>query len=314
MLFSVLARGAYFPTDDVDKAYLREDNWDDWAKYRTMFQLVVFDHERKRHDIGDVKIGQEGLLPGATVAPNTRAPSIPREFDQLPTDYFSLGQSETYYEALNELPLDLKEQVLLGLQDCARDLTKLDSIENEYVLTESLLRDISITNVRNRFHRLSQGNAVLTAYEFSFAIPSTGTIRPTVEVRVVPESVPPTNVHVLIGRNGVGKTRVMQGIASSLLDRELQRDDVGEVTQQGENQGDWAFANLVSVSFSAFDEFDLPESLSPSLRASSIGLRQRTQEGNDKKFIVKNNRGRTTVYQQKSPKHDSGRVLPAYFG
>lgn len=274
MLFTLLPRSAYTPASPVGHAFLHLDNWDDWGKYRTQFQLSVVDVDGKVHEIGSVKVGHLGLAPGGEIGPNVRAPELPENFDELPSNYFSLGQGESYYEALNLLSRSLRLKVLAGLRDCAFDLDILDKSQDEYVMTQSLLRDVSIINVRNRFHRLAKGDAVLTPFEFNYVFSSQGTEPPILAFKVVPESQPPTNVHVLIGRNGVGKTRNMQGIARSLLVLDQSDADIGIVRPVGEDQDDWSFAGLISVSFSAFDEFELPESIQTKIKAHSIGLKQ----------------------------------------
>jgi predicted ATPase len=51
------------------------------------------------------------------------------------------------------------------------------------------------------------------------------------------------------------------------------RNTTGTIELLGENQDEWAFAGLVWVSFSAFDDFDLPASSRRNMNATSIGLR-----------------------------------------
>lgn len=236
-----------------------------------MFQLVVFDHEGAKFVPGSVKIGEIGLQPASTRKPGFRAPTIPDEFDALDEMHFSLGGNENYYETLNSLPLDLRNAVLKGLRDCALDLGLFDRVIDEPVMGESLLRDISIDNVRNRYHRLALGDARLTEFWFEFAFPETepNVASPVLTFHVKPHSQPPTNVHVLIGRNGVGKTQCLQRIARTILRTESLW---GEIRQLGINQNEWAFAGLVFVSFSAFDRFDLPETRRRDVRASIVSL------------------------------------------
>ena len=160
MFFTIIDRNQVIPAQAMSCAFLRIDRWDDWGKYQTQFYLTVCDVDGGRFDIGSVKIGQKGLLPGSAVAPNTRTPELLRQFDALDARFFSLGQSETYYESLNQLSESLRTRILEGLRDVAYDLTLYRSAEDEDVMNESLMRDISSTNVVNRFHRLANGNAV----------------------------------------------------------------------------------------------------------------------------------------------------------
>lgn len=284
MIFKVINRDEIIPVGSIGTAYLRVDFWDDWSSYRTQFQLTVYDDQGQQHRVGSVKIGHIGLQPGNQVSPNTRAPVLENEFQELPEDYFSLGQGETYYETLNTLPGNLRLFLLKGLRDVAYDLELLESLENEEVLSSSLLRDYTLSNIKNRFHRLATGNAELTAFQFEYVFPIRSTPAnvppppPTLSFLVTPNSLPPSNVHVLIGRNGVGKTTCMQNIGRALLNVEDAENPPGRINQLGDNLEDWSFAGLVSVSFSAFDDFDLPTTTNQGIVAHRVGLRYRSED------------------------------------
>lgn len=285
MEFTVISIGRSAPSSGVSHAFLIGDRWDDWGKYRTQFYLVVFDENGKRHEPGEVKIGQFGLVGSNNVEPGKRAPQIPSSFERLSEDFFSLGQTESYYEALNELAPALRDEILLSLRDVARDLDLFEQFSEEQVMSESLLRSIRGEKVRNRLHRLAIGDATLTAFRFRYRLapppePIDDYEPPALDFYVTPNSVPPTNIHVLIGRNGVGKSRCMQHLAKSVLGI----DGAGTIEQippEGlshvfytANEERWAFSELISVSFSAFDEFDLPEPTTKAIKASSVGLRK----------------------------------------
>jgi hypothetical protein len=284
MKFYVVRIGKSIPAGITNSAFLMEDRWDDWGKYRTQFYLRIVDKNGTSHDIGSLKIGHQGLLPGATIEANTRAPLLPDQFPELPSNYFSLGQSETYYEALTKLPDDLGLSVLMRLRDIAYDLSIFDTVRDEYVVGESLLRDISSANVRNRWHRLARGDATLTAFQFSYSRPASRPEfppPPPMDFVVTPNSTPPTNVHALIGRNGVGKTHFMQHLAKALLNSGDSDTSAGRLSPLGNNSDDWTFAGLIVVSFSAFDDFDLPVLEKAGITAHTVGLRikdTRTQE------------------------------------
>jgi ABC-type multidrug transport system ATPase subunit len=65
---------------------------------------------------------------------------------------------------------------------------------------------------------------------------------------------PPTNIHVLIGRNGVGKTHMLNNMSRALIDKEPDENKVGIFECVTDDKS--SFANLVSVTFSAFDPFE----------------------------------------------------------
>ena len=100
---------------------------------------------------------------------------------------------------------------------------------------------------------------------------------------VIPESFPPTNIHVIIGRNGVGKTHLINNMISSLIDDESTKRKFGNFDSRTTMTGEQIFANLTSVTFSAFDETEpKPErkDKSDGIQFSYIGLK-RIQTGNN---------------------------------
>ncbi|WP_232845544.1 AAA family ATPase [Aurantimonas marina] len=261
------------------------DSWDDWFSFRTMFTVLVIDERGGRHQIGSVKIGREGLLPANQVQPGYRAPEVPAEFDQLPPGFFSLGQGEDYYQSLGILSEPQRQRILLGLRDCAYDLDLFASVQTEPSMTQSLLRSVSATSVTGRLHRLTRGEVELTEFSFQYTLPPSQApdgppiLPPTMNFAVMPESQPPTNVHVLIGRNGVGKTRAMGGLIKALLDRHDDAADSGGLVQfEIVRAGEGAFSSLVLVSFSAFDDFAIVPAPTDPLPIEQVGLREATTE------------------------------------
>ncbi|MDR6661235.1 hypothetical protein J2W51_003821 [Tardiphaga robiniae] len=260
------------------------NNWDDWFEFETVYALIVFDENGKQHEAGSVKIGERGLkgrraTPGPQV-PGFRSPSVPANSRAaLPPSLFSLGQDETYYETLNQLSEDLRLSVLRGMRDIAFDLQLLEEVSNEAVTGISLLRDVPIASVRGRLHRLATGDAKLTEFNFSYTMGYFGgsTPPPTLEFRVEPDSSPPTNIHVLIGRNGVGKSQLMQKLAQAVLGRPSNPDDpLGSLVIEESVSSTGSFAGVVFVSFSAFDNFELGLQPSDLARATQVGLRDYT--------------------------------------
>lgn len=91
---------------------------------------------------------------------------------------------------------------------------------------------------------------------------------------------PPTNIHVLIGRNGVGKTQLLTRMCRSLLDERADAAEVGAFavkSDENRNNDGGLFANLVFVSFSAFDSFEPPpdrSDKSEGMPCAYIGLKR----------------------------------------
>lgn len=287
-MFHVLSSRAKIPADAKGwSAYLDTDYWDDWGKYRTQFYLTVVDPDGKRHAIGQVKIGSRGLKPhagGADLPTGHRYPSLEEEFTNLGEDYFSVGQDEEYYSNLDALGDPIREQVLVALKDVAWDVALWKGTQDEYVMGESLLRSVTRSTVEGQFRRMARGDARVTRYEFSYSPPKRlGDGGPPFELEfsVDPGSPIPTNVHVLIGRNGVGKTRLLSLMTKALVAKDASAKQSGKfhLSEQGTNSGE--FANVVAVSFSAFDEADLlpdRDSSPDALGFSYIGLRGRSSD------------------------------------
>lgn len=236
----------------TNKAYLCRVNWNDWYKYETLFNLFFKNSEGKFILIGEVKISSRGLEPSENIENGKRRVSLPSSFDELDKKYFSLGQNENYYELINTLPEEYKEKILIGLRDCAYDLSILKDNENEDSLHESLLRSVSIKNVKNKYNRLTRGALQPTRYHFKYTLPEQDHI--SIEFDINPLVEPSTNVHVIIGRNGVGKTRLIHNIMRSIL---MDSNESGSIDKLNNCYGEdrWDFSGVVYSSFSIFDKF-----------------------------------------------------------
>ncbi|MBV5270271.1 MAG: ATP-binding protein, partial [Afipia sp.] len=133
--------------EGASRAYLVEDNWDDWFKYTTLYNLVLFDEDGERHIVGGVKIGQFGMRD------RQKRANIPQNFDALDEEFFSLGQDDSYYDVLNRLGATVRERVLSGLRDMALNNDLFSRALDEDVTGTSLLRSVSRSTVTGQFNR-----------------------------------------------------------------------------------------------------------------------------------------------------------------
>ena len=249
-------------------AYLINDNWDDWFEFNTLYKLFYDDNNNQRYTVGYVKIGQFNMLK------EQRRATLPETFQNLDKNFFSLGQDESYYKALKNLDDEIGITILTSLNDIAYDLELFEKALNERVTKVSLLRDIPINTIKDQFNRLAHGGDELTSYNFTFTAPKAKNSDTILQLsfNVEPRTNPPTNVHVIIGRNGVGKTHLINNILNSLLSSE-------KTTKYGifDATKSTLFANVVSVSFSAFDESEPQKEQkdkSKGLQYSYIGLKR----------------------------------------
>lgn len=277
--FSVLPYRENLPKSARWRAYLKTDGWNDWFKFTTMYVLVIFDATGAEHRIGEVKIGQFGM------SKQTPQPDLPASFVRLGDQFFSVGQDRSYYEELTKLGENVRADVLTALRDVAYDQDLFRAAIDEDVMRNSLLRSVTARSVRGQFNRLARGGARLSQFDFSYTLPpEVDSKNPPLKLsfEVIPEAQPPTNIHVIIGRNGVGKTFVLDRMARALTRRGASKRRVGTFTFAGEEAGAGTIANVVSVTFSAFDPFgplmsrtDGPDAI----KYEYVGLKQSPKSG-----------------------------------
>jgi energy-coupling factor transporter ATP-binding protein EcfA2 len=259
----------------IRQAYLVNNNWDDWFKFATLYVLYYVDADGERRNIGGVKIGQFDM------SREQRRAALDNEFDALDERFFSLGQDDSYYEKLNELGPNIRDKILTGLRDIATDLDLFARALNEDVTGVSLLRSVTRATVRGQFNRLARGGARLSPYHFVYMASGTSRTRfPPIRLSfdVEPDSEPPTNIHVLIGRNGVGKTHLLTLMTRALAEEEATSREVGRFVSNVEDGADdeALFASLVSVTFSAFDPFEplpVPRNKATGMQYAYVGLK-----------------------------------------
>lgn len=234
--------------------YLVVDNWNDYG-YRTLFKLIYFDAMLGTYDLGSVKIGHASMLENSSVSD-----FIEPSFESLDENFFSLGQDETYYQNIRaldkEFGIDISDRVFIALRDCAYDNSIFNTFSSNEILSISLLRFLSSTSVKGVLHRISQGHSQLTEYEFKFLSREDSL---TLDFKVNPDSSLRSNIHVLVGRNGSGKTRLLKNMVETYISEHsenvfvfLENQKINIVGMRDN------FASLIFSSFSAFDNHVLP--------------------------------------------------------
>lgn len=279
--------GVSSPSQKPNTAYLKANNWDDYG-FKTLFALVVFDSNGVKHDIGGVKIGCIEQDTGWT------SKLFDKRFKQLDELFFSLGQDDEYYSNIQFLELNLRDNLLMSLRDVVSDEHIKNIAIEEDVFKTSLLREVSLTSIAGQFKRILQGGALRTEYHFKYEIPQGLRVAGLeVEFHVDPDSNPPSNVHVLIGRNGVGKTHLLNNMVKALVSDNETIKKVGKFSIPLNESGapyllddtEQLFSGVVSVAFSAFDPFEpYPEKKDKSqgVRYSYIGLKRATNRGGER--------------------------------
>lgn len=285
----VMSRGI-IPGRAVDTVYLIYDTWDDFG-FRTTFSVRAFDGNGVAHELPRINIGYVGQTSAdqthtALSAFFTGGPEG-FFFTELPEGFFSLCGSVEYYKKLYaDFPNEWRERFLHGLRDLVRHPELLDRVGNEAVVQKSLLRDVRIDEVKDQYASVLRGEVLLSNFDFGFKLPASDTLAGfDLQFSVKAKSLPSTNMHALIGRNGVGKTTYLNEMIKAVSPHSetdaffyTLEPLMGRLDMRPETY----FGSLISVAFSAFDPFDQPppvEDQSSSLKYSYVGLTDHQHDG-----------------------------------
>ena len=225
--------------EDEVLAVLRPDNWDDYG-FKTTFELELIYPDGEIVEIGNVSIAYLGMKGGKTHS------ELDRSFSELPEAFYSLGFNDEYYWRLRQLDEDVVTSVLSGMRDLAYDIPRFNQlVDNESkedsVFYNSVLRHNNINRVQEQLHRIATGGSRFL--NFKISIPVAFQNVNNVEFEVVPLDYPPTNVHAVIGSNGVGKTLLISKIVNEI-------DDNVAIEATG---GTLKSMSAIWVAFSPFD-------------------------------------------------------------
>lgn len=281
--FFIIEKSAYPPDVGHSSVYLKIDFWNDYS-FVTMFSVTVFDENGTKYKLPNVKIG----FKGQTIEISTYS-ALKESFIKLPTGFFSLGTSVNYYkDAKNYFSDEFLNAFLTALNDLVANQELLSEVEEEKVLNISLLRSVSIHQVRDQFLSVLQGSVLLTDFKFSFSLPQSDYFAGfDLDFEVKANSTPTTNIHAIIGRNGVGKTTIIKSMVGALLglegiDSSFYQDEIFGKTKL---ENDF-FNGIVLIAFSAFDPFRVPDNLTDeqSSKLTYIGL---TDQADDEVKLTK---------------------------
>lgn len=269
MQFTVLMRnGAEIPPRPG--AYLVTDSWNDYG-FMTLFDLYVRLPERGAPvRIGYVRIAHDSMERGATFR---SADLLPTRFESLDRGFFSLGQEDDYYSSLRTLlPQGMHVEILSALNDVAYTPALSERVSQLAVFQDSLLRDHGPRELRRK-QKIAQGTRRrIVPFKWSYTPPQGGLWPPhTFDFETKPGSLPTTNLHALIGRNGVGKSRLLHAIAEEAT--------AGRIAVETSSGGeDNSFTACVVVSFSPFDQLYKPPPTAV-MKFDYIGLRDEDAGG-----------------------------------
>lgn len=279
MLVVVLNRFLNWP-DGIERRFpnvtLKRNSWDDYG-FRTTFEATLWLEEDHSVELGELKIGREGMK---STTSSGRV-EIPESFDELPLEYFSLGQNRSYYHALESLDGVLRMDFATSLRDIPILGLDREQLELEDVYRISLLRFSTAMAAMDAAAERFAPAVKARVDRFRFEATLDGASGP----HVIPfdfeaDSGIPHRINVLVGANGVGKTQVMARLAALLSGFEdsetvKERKASGQTFEVlGSLTPRPSLYAVIAVSFSAFDDFDIPTATeSQNFEYSYCGLR-----------------------------------------
>ncbi|EPP1217584.1 AAA family ATPase [Morganella morganii] len=246
--FVVFSTKSYSSMNRKNTIYLTFSTWNDYS-YRTLFNMDYMDSNGKLHGIGQIKIGfkkQDIAI--------TTLDKIQKKFIKLDEDFFSLAESPEFYEKLYSIDNKLCKIVLERLNCVVISKTSMDIAKVEDVFKTSLLRDVNINTIHGQFLRIINGDSLLTEFNFQFIRKKHLFSNLNLEFNVEPYSLPPSNIHAIIGRNGLGKTTLLNEMIDSVVADEKPENAYFEEAYTGKIT-DGYFSTVISISFSVFDPF-----------------------------------------------------------
>lgn len=240
---------------EADEAViLLGDGWNDFS-FRTLY-MAYLQRGGVHHRIGWVKILQRDQhtgLPPLAVGELSDG--------RLDDSFASLGGDLDYYRRL--LELGLGSALPVALNDVAIDATRREAFANEEGFQRSLLRD-HIDPTAYYAEILALLSAPAPAPEpsgLAFAFTPAGSAEPigfdfTPPPQAQANAHPSTRIVVLVGTNGVGKTRLLARLARVAYAPPGERADLAA---DGAFDTPMSFPNIIAVSYSAFDTFAPPD-------------------------------------------------------
>ncbi|MGE8028859.1 AAA family ATPase [Enterobacter mori] len=227
------------PSSVKEETIFLEPNkrWNDFSFVTTFYLHICNDNYQKA--IGEMKIG----FCGQTIGMQTWK-ELGERLDKLPNNYFSLGQEPEYYVSLRETLGHRLDVFLESLNDVVYDENLFQKAQVEEVFKDSLSRYVSMSSIM-QFKDILDTGVALREYGFKLNFSD----EQQLDFIVTPESKPPTNVHVLIGRNGVGKSSLLREIVSNIDNR------FGLITKiNGQPVSVYDYGLLLYFSLSVFDK------------------------------------------------------------
>ena len=212
--------------------------------------------------------------------------------------YFTLG-GQDYYDFINKkLRKEDRKKWYTLTKDLAYDTDFLDffikgSYGGEYavVIDTSFLRFKDYAEVKNQLHRMTQGGKYLD--RFNMTIINSSDNSEVLCIDVDPDDDIPKNTFGFIGRNGTGKTHILNNVIKLLLGRKS--DFMWKMLDFDSKDETASIEKVIKISYSPFDFSDPENDIDE--RYIKIGLLSEDMNGFNSLYEKRNNRLFNSFYE-----------------
>lgn len=237
--------------------YLVKDNWNDFG-YQTLYTCYFFNEDsQKTENVGTLSI--------------TGIEETPQQFgynycyNNVTSDDFELRETKkiislgdkSYYKYLNDnYSLEERIEFYNRLNDIAYHEDQYEKYKNLDVVKKSFFRAIKHYEFLNEYVPLAKSSFEKSHYHFSYCDPSYGY---NIEFESNPKDVLPTNIHAIIGNNGSGKTKILEGLCKAfikMLDNDSDKNSEYFKFINGGKNTLMPFESLIFFSLTPFDNYD----------------------------------------------------------
>lgn len=232
--------------------------FDDYG-YSTGFDVRLLLANKRVVNLGWTKILQRGNC----------TTSLPNHFGALDSTYCSLGQDQSYYDAISKLPGNLGAEILKGLRDIVFDRAFAQGHQADPGFEKSLARFSSARELLEHGAAALAPERSVAERDISFKLlTKLAGFATECELSVQFSRTRLGRIVTLVGRNGVGKTRLLAELAAVL-------SGYGSKNTTTRLDRRPALPRVLSLSFSAFDQFIRPADRGHRASYQYWGLRDR---------------------------------------
>lgn len=230
---------------------LEECTWDDFG-VRSQFELTYIKNSFDIINIGFVKIIHETEKHKTNMYNKYLSYEyLPNQFQNLSSDFCSLGQSQSYYDNLKRTFPDSYSDILYALRDCAV-FPIIEDDFREHVNFHSLIRDDVAEKLLREEKYIIIDQFEENRYQFKYKFIPKYSLNEAIYIdfKFDSNSALPNRMYGIIGENGVGKTQLITNLPL----------DISRKCSTNFSPRIPIFSKVIAVSNSYYDNFRIPTS------------------------------------------------------